>query len=735
MNKIIKLAKALSTLGLLSDSKSIIKLAGDAEVKYLEDLNFKSWIKGRDTNPTGDKREFWSNLQREFQNREGGGPIFGADVLSQVKEFDSNRLPKKGGKHFVKWLGRWAREWGVMPVADQNMILDWWSATGGVEEGASFDEKMIELLTPTYSLQRATEYHNDEGFYFDPTGDYKSSPRDNLIYDFGDGYKIVYVPAFGEMEPYPLTEAELEGEKNRTSYDRIMEGNKMGICLGKKMKLYQNNSGGKIYSLRNSSNEPCVTIRGEIDWVEERDDGVDPDDEDYEPMDHSKEVLKVYEFFGQGNSIPSKKYSDYILRFFRSSRASGGDWDEVDVEDQATLNLTKMNSSSREERRVGLEYMARNPSGASPIFSIDWKLVKEEFPEKFNLMILGNIFSSIGEDKLNPEKMGGDSEKIKLIKESYGGWINSKSFAFTKKIWLTEGSRWLLEIIPEALEKISLSDLLFPANTYTFLQTLDKNPDLRKIIWDGRISKLKESDIPIIAYVERIFQIFLNEIREVAASSPVVKILIKKALCSYPKPELIKALQALSNSIPAHVAGEDLGGLNFEWRAHLDDKIFDQITGNIVAGWKGISPFLIPGKVLSSGLTLSKEAILNILKESDSGRSGSPQEIYILIQFLKSKMVGEDPLSIFGRDFWKRVLLESLVGVNPKSPESVTYWIFSALIVPSEVKEALKDRLNKDLDFLKAAWDTYTLGGFFSREELDEILEHHSLINNLESQF
>lgn len=735
MKKLIKLAKALSYFGLKSEHNLVIKLAGEAEVKYLEDLNFKSWLKDRDTNPTGDKKEFWSALQREFREREGGGPIFSSEVISLVKEFDSTKLPKKGGKQFVKWLGRWAREWAVMPVADQNMILDWWSATGGVEEGASFDEKMIELLTPTYSLQRATEYHNEEGFYFDPTGDYKSSPRDNLIYDFGDGYKIVYVPAFGEMEPYPLTEAELGGEKNRTSYDRIMEGNKMGICLGKKMKLYQDNSEGEIFSLRNSSNEPCVTIRGTTDWVEEWDDEVDPDDEDYDPMDHSKEVLKIYEFFGRGNSIPIKKYSDYILRFFRSSRASGVGWDEVDVEDVATLNLTKMNSNVKEERRSGLQHMMSNPSMASSIFSIDWELVKEEFPKEFNLMIVGNIFSSLGEDKLNPQKMGGDSEKIKLIKESYGDWVDKKSFVFTRKIWLTEGSRWLIEIIPESLEKISLSNLLFPANTYTVLETLEKNPDLRKIIWDGRISKLKESDIPEVAYVERIFKIFLNEAKESAAISPVVKILVKKALYSYPKPELIKALQALGDFIPACVADEDLGGLNFEWKNHLNDKIFDQITGNIVAGWKGISPFLVPGKILSSGLKLSKDGILKILEQSDSGRSGSPQETYILIQFLKSKMVGEDPLSVFGRDFWKRVLLESLPGVDPKSPESITYWIFSALIIPSEVKEDLKDRLNKDLDFLKATWETYTLGAFFSREELTEILNAHGLTHNLESQY
>jgi hypothetical protein len=79
---------------------------------------------------------------------------------------------------------------------------------------------------------------------------YKSN---EIIHDFGDGWKVVYVPAVGEMEPFPGIP--------KSSHDRILEGNKNGLCLGAAMRLYQDNSPGKIYSVRDQSNKPRVTCR------------------------------------------------------------------------------------------------------------------------------------------------------------------------------------------------------------------------------------------------------------------------------------------------------------------------------------------------------------------------------------------------------------------------------------------------------------------------------------------
>lgn len=80
-------------------------------------------------------------------------------------------------------------------------------------------------------------------------------------HDFGDGWKVIYVPAVGEIEPFP-------GIIN-SSYDRILEGNKNGLCLGSSTNFYQNNLEGKIYSVRDPSNNPKVTIRIKNNRLEE----------------------------------------------------------------------------------------------------------------------------------------------------------------------------------------------------------------------------------------------------------------------------------------------------------------------------------------------------------------------------------------------------------------------------------------------------------------------------------
>lgn len=75
----------------------------------------------------------------------------------------------------------------------------------------------------------------------------------DVVHDFGDGWKVVYVPAVGEGPNY-------KGDPNKSN-DRTVEGNLNGLCLGSTMGLYQNNKNGKIYSVRDSSNKPRVTIR------------------------------------------------------------------------------------------------------------------------------------------------------------------------------------------------------------------------------------------------------------------------------------------------------------------------------------------------------------------------------------------------------------------------------------------------------------------------------------------
>jgi hypothetical protein len=86
------------------------------------------------------------------------------------------------------------------------------------------------------------------------------------------------------MEPFP-------GLPN-TSHDRILEGNKNGLCLGSKSRSHQDNLAGKIYSVRDPSNKPGVTIR---------------------IMDNRLEEAK-----GKDNAAPSADYATHAMKWFKT---------------------------------------------------------------------------------------------------------------------------------------------------------------------------------------------------------------------------------------------------------------------------------------------------------------------------------------------------------------------------------------------------------------------------------
>lgn len=108
---------------------------------------------------------------------------------------------------------------------------------------------------------------------------------DVVEHRFDDGWRVVYLPAAGEVEPFP-------GYPD-SSWDRVVEGNKNGLCLGtgNGKPLYQDNSRGKIYSIRNQKNEPKVTITiNEKALVEAK--GKFNNPPDIEGAKHAKEWFK-----------------------------------------------------------------------------------------------------------------------------------------------------------------------------------------------------------------------------------------------------------------------------------------------------------------------------------------------------------------------------------------------------------------------------------------------------------
>jgi hypothetical protein len=121
---------------------------------------------------------------------------------------------------------------------------------GITQENISNVSKIKESFERLYSKVLEERSASDEKAESSKDDSYLSN---EVIYDFGDGWRVVYVPAAGEIESFPG----LSG----TSHDRILEGNKNGLCLGSGGKFYQDNMGGKIYSVRDPGNKPRVTIR------------------------------------------------------------------------------------------------------------------------------------------------------------------------------------------------------------------------------------------------------------------------------------------------------------------------------------------------------------------------------------------------------------------------------------------------------------------------------------------
>ena len=125
---------------------------------------------------------------------------------------------------------------------------------GDLSELVSFDLNNPKDISEKFNSINAAQirwHENAQSISIDEAGDRYLTHE--IHHEFGDGWNIVYVPAIGEGPLY-------NNEENRSN-DRTVEGNKMGICLGYGSGLYQTNSSGEIYSVRDPSNNPHVSIR------------------------------------------------------------------------------------------------------------------------------------------------------------------------------------------------------------------------------------------------------------------------------------------------------------------------------------------------------------------------------------------------------------------------------------------------------------------------------------------
>jgi hypothetical protein len=246
----------------LSIRDNLFKSAGKEERKRATGLNFdfaEKKLKETESEPSRD-------LVQKFIAEQAGELPFKSEIIERINSLniESERARYNKEEAFFVIAGSVLttnslesaksrlediEEYVVrLELSAGNILTNFFS---GINLNKSEDIfKIIESYENFYSeVEREKRRIEEEGKKSSSSG-YKSN---EIVHDFGDGWKVVYVPATGEMEGFPGLPS--------TSHDRVLEGNKNGLCLGSNTKYYQDNSSGKIYSVRNTSNDPEVTIR------------------------------------------------------------------------------------------------------------------------------------------------------------------------------------------------------------------------------------------------------------------------------------------------------------------------------------------------------------------------------------------------------------------------------------------------------------------------------------------
>lgn len=223
-----------------------------------------------------DKKQFYQKLTERANAGEG---IFTKETLDWIERLPEDAFPQNNRKGYTKWLAnRYTTEKHNIVQGELSQIKDWYQA--------NYQTINLDDMKFAYALLSSDEWHNQlnekEGPELGEDSPYVDDNPENIFLQFPDGWKVVYVPAAGEIEPW-------RGMRN-TSNDRVVEGDFMGICLGSASRFYQDNRSGYIYSLRDPSNYPHVTMRV--------DNGI------------------LREEKGKGNSVPAEKYLKYIDAFY-----------------------------------------------------------------------------------------------------------------------------------------------------------------------------------------------------------------------------------------------------------------------------------------------------------------------------------------------------------------------------------------------------------------------------------
>lgn len=210
---------------------------------------------------------------------------------------------------------------------------------GDLESLYSFDLQKSESIISSFNALDANQvdWHintaNEAGKASSDSGDYGYGYLTNIVvYQFDDGWKIVYLPAASDPEAVMWDGEEANSyDKNRYSHDRIQEGNNNGLCLGSISKRYNlDNSYGFVYSLRDPSNKPIATIRINADFREK--------------SDFSNERVMIHEIKEKYNATIGIESSMYITKFFNSINLDRKNYRRIakDVSEEGLLDLIRI---------------------------------------------------------------------------------------------------------------------------------------------------------------------------------------------------------------------------------------------------------------------------------------------------------------------------------------------------------------------------------------------------------
>lgn len=199
-------------------------------------------------------------------------PAISAEQIEQIRDVtlepDFAKRLSKEEKHFLIIGAVLTDSVGKLSEIEDYLLSDAVKKPGdlfayfGLKTGADLIAS-VGVITRTFNKVNADQqkWHEEAAAKQAEEGEKHKYTTNHVVHKFDDGWTVVYVPAAGECKAYPG----LPG----TSIDRIIEGNKNGLCLGSENRLYQENKQGKIYSVRNEKNEPKATIRVWANAVQE----------------------------------------------------------------------------------------------------------------------------------------------------------------------------------------------------------------------------------------------------------------------------------------------------------------------------------------------------------------------------------------------------------------------------------------------------------------------------------